>query len=161
MSELVEYLVYGLYQLRICRHIGRKPEQCGVEWGGHGVVIARLDATLQIPHNVVDGLQRASEVEDLVFLKMGVLKPDAPDGVSNVKEVLKREVIVLLLNASELARLLQPLAYGVVLAADGHPVNHALAQRGEAFLLQQFPYVVEPNLGLEVLRVCHLSYVSC
>ena len=159
MSELVKYLVYGLHQLRIGSHVVRKSVESGVEWGGRRLAIVGIDATSQIPHDVVYGLQRASEVEYLVFLEMGVLKSYAPDGVSYVEEVLKREVVALLLNAPELVRLFQPLGYGGMLAADGHAINHALAQCGEAFLLQQFPYIVEPNLGLEVLWVCHLLSV--
>ena len=91
---------------------------------------------------------------------MGVLHPDAGHGLAHVKEKLHREVILLLLHASELTHLIHPFVDLTTICGEGNLVNLLLAQRAEATLLQQPSDFIETKLMLEVIRINHAAKVQ-
>ena len=68
---------------------------------------------------------------------MGALHADARYGLAHVEEVLHRKVVRLLLQATELAQLLQLFADSVVVGSERNLVHLFLAQRTQTMLLQQ------------------------
>ena len=177
MPQLVKNLVDAPQQLRKHHHAARQFLQGRVAVvGGAAVIVIPLAIPLDLSfalcvivivsfglsqkaHDGDDGLQRAAQVKQLVFLQVRVLQSDAGDGLSHVEEILQWKVVFLLLYAPHLPRLLEPRTDGGGVGAEGQSVHLLLAQRREAARLQQFAYLVKANLAFKVGWVNHAAKI--
>ena len=112
-----------------------------------GILVPSYLRTFVPPAKVTDNicyrLHRAPQVPHLVFLQVRALQADAGDGLAHVKEILHREVAFLFLQTAEFTHLKEPFVDLPGIGGEGHFVYLLLAQRTEAALFQQPPYLVE------------------
>ena len=90
---------------------------------------------------------------------MGVFQTYALDALTHVEEVLHGEVVLLLLQSSELAYLHQPLADRAEICGEGYFVDLFLAQSAQAALAEQAANLVKSYLMFEVVWVNHAAKV--
>ena len=149
LSPFVEHLVYlagdigeGTYSL------------CHLSQGGIGEV-AVATVLAQQGDKPLDGAQRAAQVEQLLFLHVGVLHPYSQNGFPGIQEVVHGHFPLRAAEFAKLAHLRQPLSHVFAPGAEGHLLHLLLAQRAEASLLEHLAYLAEAYLGFQVVRVNH------
>ena len=115
---------------------------------------------MQESHDVADGFERASQIEELVFLHIHTFHTDALQRWTHVEKVLVGEVVFFLYDADELRGFFQASVDFVIRFGEGHIIDTFFAQGAEAFFFQQLADGVEPYFLLEILRVYHSCSLS-
>ena len=108
-----------------------QPFQAGIG-GGFRFFLAEQEA-----HDVADGLQRAAQVEQLLFVQVHPFDADALQGGADIKEVLGRKVVFRPQQADKLRHLLQAFFHFSENGGKLHAVHPFLAERTEAFPFYQ------------------------
>ena len=136
LSELVENVVDSADELRKYHDVACQITQIRV--GGDTTFLFAFFAgsALQEAHDVADGLQGTSQVEQFLFFHVHAFHPDAFQRGAYIKEILVGKIVFFLNDADELCYFFQTSVDFIVRFGEGHVVHPFLPQGAEAFFFQ-------------------------
>ena len=109
-----------------------------VRVGGGSTVLFTFFAgsALQEAHDVADGFQGTSQVEQFLFFHVHAFHPDAFQRGAYIEEILVGKIVFFLNNADEFGHFFQSAVDFIVRFGEGHVVHSFLPQGAEAFFFQ-------------------------
>ena len=155
MTELIHDLVYLLDEDGEGSHTVGKVVEGGIVPHGNlrnGILLA----TVEELHQVIDGLQRALQVKELVLFHPGILHTHPLDAVAHVEDISQGEVVTLLANTPHLAYLLHPGVYLLAVVRESHLGDKAFAKGGQAVGSEHVTHLAKAKLSLEIIGIYHI-----
>ena len=119
----------------------------------------RVVVAIEKFHDVVDGFERAAQVEQFRGFEVRVFRSDTSHRRAHIKEIAEREILVSILNDTKFLHLSQPFVHHRSVVGKADFIHLSAAQRRKTFAAQKPPNFGESNLALKVFRVNHCAKV--